>query len=216
MSALRLAVTSISLLEQCPLCFWLEYKKGVPRPGYPLPSILNQLDSAIKKYIRKYQNSGELPKWLAVNCFKGTLLGPQNLEYFNSDYEILLAGRLDELLAEGNSYCVIDFKSGKLPANGVVPYYYQIQLDAYAYLVERVRSATVSRGALIYFTLTSGEELENSLIPIDIKILEVKVAPESIPKILEKSRNIIELEVPPQPSESCIFCSWRAKLNSIL
>ncbi|MEW6070136.1 MAG: PD-(D/E)XK nuclease family protein [Candidatus Thermoplasmatota archaeon] len=211
---MRLSVTSLPLLVECPLCFWLEHKKGLGRPGYPLPGILNQLDSAIKKYVQKYRDSNELPAWLKEKGFKGTMLGPQNLEFFDPHTGIVLSGKLDELLLElDGNYCVIDFKSGRLPSNNQAPYYYQIQLDSYAYLVEKCKSAVVSRGALVYFTLLPGEELESNLIPFDVNVLEVRTNPQTTLELLKKAKEAIELEYAPESSENCIFCNWRKNIS---
>ncbi|MDI6708077.1 MAG: PD-(D/E)XK nuclease family protein [Candidatus Thermoplasmatota archaeon] len=212
---MRISTTSLPLLVECPLCFWLHHKKGLARPGYPLPRILSQLDSAIKEYIKKYQNTKELPQWLKERGVKGRLLGPQYLEYECPEVGVVLTGKLDELLLEDEGYCVIDFKSGRLPPNNQPPYYYQIQLDSYCYLVEKCRNTSANKALLIYFSLIPGDELDNNFLPVDIEILEVRTKPQSTLELLKKAKEVIELETPPQPDENCVFCNWRTNISKL-
>lgn len=210
----RVQATSLSLIQECPQCFWLAYKFGLKRPSLPVARITTQLDSAIKKWIEKFRSSAQLPDWLERNGFKGTLLGPQNLEFLDENTNIMLVGRLDELLKEVDGYCVIDFKSGKPPESGLAPPYYQVQLEAYAWLVENVyhnEAARVNRGALVYFTLKSGEELENYLLPFDVGVVEVKLD-KNTPELLRKAKAILTEEHPPEQGRDCIFCKWRKEV----
>lgn len=213
----KISATSLSMVDECPLCFWLEHKKGISRPSLPPARILNQLDSAIKKYIRVFHNSSCVPEWLEANGFRGVLRGPQNLEFLDTATNIKLAGKLDELLKEEDgTYCVIDFKSGRMPENRIVPYYYQTQIDAYAYLVENSIRASVKRGALVYFTLKSGNEIKNYLLPFDINVLEVNVNKNSIPKTLRKIQEILSEERAPESGNNCKFCMWRSDISSLI
>lgn len=214
----KISATALSMVDECPLCFWLEHKKGISRPSLPPAGILNQLDSAIKKYIRVFHNSGRVPEWLESNGFRGVLLGPQNLEFLDTATNIKLIGKLDELLKEEDgTYCVIDFKSGKMPENRIAPHYYQMQIDAYAYLVENSTENNIAkRGALVYFTLKSGDEIKNYLLPFDINVLEVNVNKNSIPKTLRKVQAILREERAPESRNNCKFCTWRNDISNLI
>ncbi|MEM2874679.1 MAG: PD-(D/E)XK nuclease family protein [Candidatus Hadarchaeales archaeon] len=203
-------MTELAEVRGCPLCYWLSRNRLDP-PSYPLPAILNRMDSVIKSFMERFMNRDELPSWFPV---KGTFLGPRSLSARDPESGLVLKGRLDAFLREKDgSYVVVDYKvsSPKEEVNEN----YKLQLDGYAYLLEKNGLAPVSKGVLLHFMPVNGD-IADGRIPFDIKPVYVRVEPERIPGILGLARKIIDMKEPPPSSDDCEWCRWRREVTNLV
>jgi len=73
-----LSPTSLSLFEECPLCFWLKIVKKISRPESPASTLPRGMDLLIKKYFDYYRKLKELPPEIKGKV-RGSLLPDQQL-----------------------------------------------------------------------------------------------------------------------------------------
>ena len=57
----KFSPSSLSLLKDCPRCFWLHFKKGIKRPAGIFPSLPSGMDMILKAHFDKFRDKGELP-----------------------------------------------------------------------------------------------------------------------------------------------------------
>lgn len=57
----KFSPSSLSLLKECPICFWLQFNKGVKRPAGIFPSLPSGMDGILKKHFDSFMEKGELP-----------------------------------------------------------------------------------------------------------------------------------------------------------
>ncbi|MGQ9788575.1 MAG: PD-(D/E)XK nuclease family protein [Candidatus Hadarchaeaceae archaeon] len=210
MKSIAIKVTSLQSVLECPLCFWLNEHIG------PSPSIVaglpSQVDSVIKNYMKQFVGKTNLPGWFPV---RGKFLDvKKTLETTDPASGVNLRGRLDALVqTPEREYHIIDYKTGR-PHPGV-PYYYQIQLDGYAYLLERNGYTPVLGGFLLYFTHRLGDILDG-FFPFKITAVTVKTNPNRVPPVLAKAKKILEMETPTTRSEGCEMCIWLEQVGRTL
>jgi hypothetical protein len=48
--AYKLSPSSLSLLKECPRCFWLQFNKGIRRPSTVFPSLPGGMDRILKAF----------------------------------------------------------------------------------------------------------------------------------------------------------------------
>lgn len=127
---------------------------------------------------------------------------------------VTLKGRLDALVrtADGK-YHIVDYKTAY--PREEVPDYHQLQLDGYAFLLERNGYRPVAGGVLLHFMPEHGD-LTEGRFPFEITPVRVAVNPSRIPRILFRAKRILEMESPPTPSKDCDMCRWRRDVEETL
>lgn len=207
---IEIGVTSLQSAIDCPLCFWVSQNIGSPPSIFA--GIPSQMDSVIKNYMRQFIGRSDLPKWFPV---RGTLLDTsRTMRARDPGTGVILKGVLDALVrTPDGKYHIIDYKTGRPPEE--IPNYYQMQLDGYAYLLERNNLRPVVSGVLLYFTPAQGD-ISEGLFPFKITAVRAKVDSSRIPSVLTRAKQIIESEVPPPRSEDCEMCIWREQVEQTL
>jgi hypothetical protein len=179
--------------------------KKIKRPMGPMSSIPIKMDSIIKKYYQKYRLLGELPP-LIQGLVKGRLPVdmPKTLKY-NDKNNIILWGRPDEYFElEDGSIIPFDHKTkSKEPTR--IHKSYQLQMDVYSYLLNKLNYQTKNKAYLAYYYPYECDLHEG--MPFNCKILEVKTNPSRVTKLLDKSINLMRGEIP-KPSDDCDYCKW--------
>jgi len=128
-----------------------------------MPGIVSQADTYIKRVVNTHlQRNGSLPPWL-ISALNGSFSGLkfQSVRYVNPakwqirlfDAPCVLAGEADAIWEfPDGCWFIADYKMASLTQTQerLLPLY-QAQLNAYAYLAQRLQEKTVVGLALIYF-----------------------------------------------------------------
>lgn len=210
MEEIALSVTSLQSVLNCPLCFWVGEHIG-SSPSI-MAAIPRQIDSVVKGYMKQFIGKSDLPRWFPV---RGTFLdASRTLKAKDPDSGVTLKGALDALVRTNDGkYCIIDYKTGKPPEE--VPNYYQMQLDGYAYLLEKNGLRPVGGGVLLYFTPAHGD-ISEEFFPFKITAVRTEVDSSRIPPVLARAKEIMEMETPPPREEACKMCMWLEQVGQTL
>ena len=57
----KFSPSSLSLLKECPRCFWLHYNKKIKRPDSIFPSLPGGMDRILKSHFDSFRDRGEIP-----------------------------------------------------------------------------------------------------------------------------------------------------------
>ncbi len=195
---LEVSVTGLSELEKCERCFWYRTKR-IFKPQI-FPTILNSMDSLVKRDTALRTQKGQSIRWLA----QGTAL-PGIKKMMSAEYNgVRLKGNLDELVKVSNGYKVIDYKTSASPYDlDKANHYYQTQLSAYAFLCEHNGFSPVVGAELVFYCpyLLEGEMLRMQIfrVPMILNIPKVK-------NLLERAAMIASMPTP--PLTSCEWCRY--------
>ena len=112
--------------------------------------------------------------------------------------ELYLSGKIDVLRWTKEGYVIQENKSSNPPRDRRVRYADQLQVDAYAFLMEgdkQYENTPIKSGVILY----------NDLRPI-----EIKPEPTRIPTILEKMKAVLQLDSMPEiePNTKCLYCYY--------
>lgn len=162
--------------------------------------------------MNKFIGRSDLPAWFPI---QGTFLDVnRTLKAVDPQSKIIVKGRLDALVktADGRYY-IIDYKTGRPPK--VAPDYYQMQLDGYAFLLERNGYKPVAGGILLYFTPEEGDFTER-MFPFRVTPVRMSVNSSKVPLVLLKAMRILKMETPPPQARDCKLCGWRGEVGETL
>ena len=227
MKPLRISATtlgSLNLPGVCLGCFWigLHYQGSFPFQ-IPMPGIFSTIDAYSKKVVHRVFDQGNgLPTWLpdpgAVQSYVEGLHHSW-FTYEDTSRAVTLTGTPDDIfaLADG-SYHIVDYKTSRITnaQDGLFPQY-DVQLNAYAYIAERLTKrdplSPISALSLVYFEPQTDVDLENvpdlasgEVLPLPFKpaLRPIDLRPnELIPPLLSRVREIFDKGQPPEHRAGC-------------
>ncbi len=224
---IQLSPNSLNLFLECPHCFWLDKNLGIKRPP-PYPYALNSaVDALLKEEFDTYR-AKKIPHPLLVdNNIKAHLFSNQKLlnqwrnnlagiRYFDENLEATLFGAVDDVLefpAKGGSasggdtlIAPLDYKStGSTAAN--VYDRFQLQLDTYAFLMEKNGYKTSGKGYLAFYIVDKSRGFIDRL-PFRKEIVEIDTNPADVYEIFKDAVVCLRRGTPPEHSSDCQFKKW--------
>ena len=215
---IQLSPNSLNLFLECPHCFWLEKKKGIRRPQ-PYPYALNAaVDMLLKKEFDVYRAKGEVHPLILAHKIPAKLFHNQNLldqwrnnfeglRYFDSELNATLFGAVDDVLEfEGGKLAPLDYKS----TGSSVPTVYdrfQIQMDVYAYLLEKNGFLTPRKGYLAFYIVDKSNGFGDRL-PFRKELHEIDTDPSYVRQLFSDAVATLQRALPPLHSQDCQYEKW--------
>jgi hypothetical protein len=212
---------ALTLPGFCPRCFWLGLHYDLPFGG-PFPGIFSSLDSFSKKVVHAYfDRFKEAPPWLApLGRFTSYIPPPTARTFFcdEPDTGVRLTGAPDAIFVrEDGRKAIIDYKTAKHTAgqDALFPMY-EVQLNGYAAIAEKVGLGPVETLALVYtepVTDGSADFFREAQTPqgfrmgFHAKVVDVTLDSTILPPLLRKARRIHDAPNPPQGAPGCGDCA---------
>jgi CRISPR/Cas system-associated exonuclease Cas4 (RecB family) len=219
-----LSPNSLNLFLECKRCFWLEKKQGIRRPPH-YPYTLNAaVDNLLKQEFDKYRAKRETHPLLVANNIPAKLFSDQKLlnrwrdnfqgiRYYNKELNATFFGAVDDILEfQDGKLAPLDYKS---TGNKVTKIYdhFQLQMDAYTYLLEKNGYSTPRKGCLTFYVVDQENEFEDKL-PFRKEIHIIDTNPSYIEKLFEEAVETLRKDRAPMPSKDCKFCEWFEKVSN--
>ncbi len=223
----------------CQRCFWIKtHQKQLPYQIFP--GIFSSIDSYTKSIVEGYvSREGKLPDWLKdigeVNkAFKGSIKamkskGIDPKTKFNTQYkDVLLTGIPDALYQRPNGSIVIaDYKTARYTErqDSMMPIY-EIQVNGYAYIAEKLGIKPVESIYLIYFEPPQKESheliakryttAEGFEMPFKPTVHKIKKDTKEIEILMDKAYKIYMLTTHPKGLEDCKDCKSLTSLSNLI
>ena len=211
----------IALADFCPRCFWIRLRCGDKLPFQIFPGIFSSFDSFQKKVTTlHHQKYATAPKWLDGFGELGEPLPIPHHSVFqilDTATNILLTGVPDEMFRRKDGTLVIlDNKTARFTANqdSLLPLY-EIQLNAYGWIAERLGMGTVGKLGLVYYEPQTNLTTENFdevladdgfAMRFQAKVLPLDLRLDRIPPLLHQVRSIFDLAKAPTGRDGCRDC----------
>ncbi len=208
----KLSPSALSLLLDCPRCFWLQ-NNGVKRPAGIMPSLPSGMDLLLKRHFDSYRGKGLPP---ALAGLKGVKLftGPELREWQNNRKGMtwadgngnVLKGAVDEILEKDGKLIVLDFKTRGFPRKDDTAARYQHQLDTYTFLLRKNGKKTEDYAYLLFFHPTAVGR--DQRVSFHADLVKMAVSPENAERLFRKALAVLAGRMPPA-AEDCDYCGFR-------
>lgn len=209
----KFSPSSLSLLKDCPRCFWLHFNKNIKRPDSIFPSLPSGMDKVLKEHFDYFQKEGKLPPELdleGVNLFNDEELlevwqnNRKGIQWTDENGN-LLKGAVDILLQKGKKLIVLDFKTRGFPVKEDTHLHYKDQLDIYNFLLRKNGYATEDYSYLLFYhpqkVHPNGDvDFHRHLVKMDVSIKNAE-------KVFKDALAVLERKIP-KAAEECGFCEW--------
>src|SRR3989338_6054890 len=210
----KFSPSSLSLLKDCPRCFWLQFNKNIKRPDSIFPSLPSGMDKILKEHFDRFMKKGELPPELQKLNGEVKLFDDEELlKVWRSNFKGIpwtdkkgnvLRGAIDNLLVKGKKLIVLDYKTRGFPLKEDTHEHYQGQIDIYNFLLHKNGYETEDYAFLLFYhpkkVLETGEAVFNT----DLKKMKVNV--KNAEKIFNNALKLLNSSC---PKKSCVWCEGR-------
>lgn len=216
----KFSPSSLSLLKECPRCFWLHFNKGIKRPDTIFPSLPSGMDKILKAHFDSFVGKERLPPELKdmndeVALFDDTeLLAVWRNNFkgiqWTDEKRNLFRGAVDNILQKGKKLIVLDYKTRGYPLKEHTAKYYQDQLDIYNFLLRKNGYETEDYAYLLFYHPDKVNENGDFVFHTDLVRIEISV--KNAERIFNEAVKVLEGNMP-EPSDNCQFCEWVDKCN---
>ena len=212
----KLSPSSLSLMKECPRCFWLTQHGVWKRPAGIFPSLPSGMDAILKTHFNNFIDKGELPPELRKNgdCKNMKLFDNHELlAIWRSNFKgiqwtdkegNILRGAVDNILMKGKKLIVLDYKTRGYELKDDTAEHYQDQLDIYNFLLRKAGYQTEDFSFLLFYV--PKEVLETGEIIFDTTLKKMKIDVKNAEKIF---KNAIKLLNEDCPIKTCEWCEGR-------
>lgn len=211
----KFSPSSLSLLKECPRCFWLQFNKGIKRPLGIFPSLPSGMDLILKTHFDSYRDRNELPpelKFLTnvklfdnlelLKVWRNNLKGIQWIDKEGNTFR----GAIDNLLQKGSKLIVLDYKTRGFPLKDDTAEHYQDQLDIYNFLLYKNNYEIEDYAYLLFYH--PNKVNANGDVVFNTDLVKRSISLKNAEKIFKEAVNILKQNIP-KSLESCEWCRWR-------
>lgn len=212
----NLSPSALSLMEDCPRCFWLDKHKVWKRPEGITASLMNGMDKVLKTHFDRFRDKGLLPPELCNNnhcedmklfdnheLLKKWRNNLQGIRWEDKEGNILF-GAVDNILMKDKKLIVLDYKTRGFALKEDTADRYQKQLDIYNFLLRKNGYETEDYGFLLFYY--PKDVLENGDIVFHKELIKKKIDIHNAEKIWNKA---IELLNGDCPTKCCVWCDGK-------
>jgi hypothetical protein len=217
----KFSPSSLSLLKECPRCFWLAFNKGVKRPDSPFPSLPSGMDRILKAHFDSFRDRNLLPPELVQLNGKVRLFGnAELLEAWRNNFKgvqwtddkgNLFRGAVDNILENGKKLIVLDYKTRGYPLKDDTASHYKDQLDIYNFLLRKNGYDTEDYAYLLFYYPKEVEA--DGDVAFHTALVNMEISVKNAEEIFRKAVQTLEGRIPAS-GEECGFCGWAAANNS--
>ena len=192
-------------------------------PWQGFPGIFSSIDRYTKQVIVSHlDREGHLPPWMSGIGEAKAHIDPPHWSKFKATEEktcVTLRGEADAIFQLNDGTCaIVDYKTSRYnPDSRSQHRVYRAQLNAYAWIAQRLDFPPVSRLALAYMEPATDDDTISSTSPVATdgfalsfrpRLIEVDLDPERlIPPLLRQATRIHEMPAPPEPRNKCRDCA---------
>ncbi len=210
----RLSPSSLSLMKECPRCFWLTQHKIWKRPAGIFPSLPSGMDRILKNHFDKFRDRGELPPELCDNheCTEMKLFGDkEKLKIWQNNFKGIsfidkkgneLRGAVDNILVKGEKLIVLDYKTRGYPTKEDTAEHYRLQQNIYNFLLRKNGYKTEDFFFLLFYI--PKEVMATGEVIFDTELVKMKVDVKMAEETWEKALELLEGDC---PKETCEWCA---------
>ena len=210
----KFSPSSLSLLKECPRCFWLHFNKNIKRPDSIFPSLPSGMDRVLKAHFDSFIGKG-LPPELKSLKGKYTLFDDISLlEVWRNNFKGIqwvdakgntFRGAVDNLLLKSKKLIVLDYKTRGFPLKEDTAAHYQDQMNIYNFLLRKNERKTENYAYLLFYHPNKVDSDGDVLFNTDL--VKMKINVKNAEKLFAEALKVLSEEIP-ESGEECGFCEW--------
>ncbi|MDD5738816.1 MAG: PD-(D/E)XK nuclease family protein [Candidatus Pacebacteria bacterium] len=223
----RISRSKIDLFLNCPRCFYLDRKLGIPQPpGFPF-TLNTAVDTLLKKefdihrakqtahpFIEKYGLDNVVPyQNELMDEWRNALSG--GICYLHQSTNFYITGGVDDVWenTKTKELIIVDYKAtskdGEVNLDADWQIGYKRQMEVYQWLFRQNGFKVSDIGYFVYCNGITDKQAFDGKLEFDVKLLPYKGNPSWIEQTLFDIKACLESETIPESSFNCPYCNYR-------
>ncbi|MBI3602533.1 MAG: PD-(D/E)XK nuclease family protein [Candidatus Omnitrophica bacterium] len=227
----RISRTKIDLYLNCPLCFYLDRRRGVGQPP-SFPFTLNSaVDTLLKKEFDSYRARAEAHPLMKaagieavpfnhpqMDLWRDSLRG--GITYAYPGTNLLLTGGVDDLWQNRQKeLMVVDYKStSKTEGVGIDADWqigYRCQMEIYQWLFRKNAFKVSATGYFVYCNGLTDRDALNNRLDFEISIIPYKGDDAWVDAAIKGLYACLQSDSIPPSGADCPFCQYREAVGKV-
>lgn len=226
----KLSRSKIDLYLNCPRCFYLDRKKGAPRPDIPGFTLNMAVDTLLKKEFDLHRAKKQAhPMMRAYHVEAVPFSHPKldewrhnftGIQHFHTPTNFIVFGAIDDVWvdAKGN-LIIVDYKAtstqNEINLDSEYKESYKRQMEIYQWLFRQNGFSVSRRGYFVYCNGLSDREAFDGKLEFDIQLISYDGDDSWIENALIKIKHCLDQETIPSSSPNCDYCKYRQNTHGL-
>lgn len=228
----KLSRTKLELFVNCPCCFYLELRLGIPQPP-TLPFTLNSaVDALLKAEFDTYRKTGTPHPLMVENQVDAIPFCHERLDewrdslrrgirFHHRPTNLILAGGIDDVWANSaGDLIIVDYKAtakkGEVGIDAPWQISYKRQIEIYQWLFRRNGFPVHPTAYFVYCNGNSSRSAFDGRLEFKIKLIPYEGSDEWVEDALFEALRCLQLRSVPPETETCNFCQYRLAIQDTL
>lgn len=227
----KVSRSKIDLFMECPRCFYLDRRLGVPRPeGFPF-NINKAIDTLLKKEFDAHRAAGSRHPLMETYGIEAVPFAHEDMDQWRENFvgvqylhrptSLLVFGAVDDVWKNADGeLAVVDYKAtskrGEVSLDADWQITYKRQMEVYQWLLRRNDFAVSDTGYFVYCNGRDDAAAFDGKIEFDIKIIPYTGSDDWIEPTLRRLHATLNSDEVPPATADCDYCNFYTKREATL
>lgn len=223
----RLSRSKIDLFHECPRCFYLDQRLGVPRTSFPAFTLNNAVDELLKREFDIHRAKGSKhPLCDAYGIDAVPFNDPRmdewrdalrkGVQFHHAPTNLILRGGVDDIwITPDGRLHVVDYKATSkkndedVNIDGYWQQGYKRQVEIYQWLLRSIGEKVSDVAYFVYVNGKSDAKAFNGKLEFDIKVIAHKGSVDWIEPLIFNMNDCLRGDTVPPANPTCEYCGYR-------
>lgn len=231
----KLSRTKIDMFLECPLCFYLDRRLGIAKPGMPAFTLNVAVDHLLKKEFDIHRKDGKIHPLMEQYGVDAVPFQHPNMDewrenfvgvqYLDPETNFLVFGAVDDIWQNNDgvvnpkadkpgSLSIVDYKATSKDGEVVLEdtkwhNQYRRQMEIYQWLMRKNEFAVSDTGYFVYVNGKKDKEAFDGKLEFDIKVIPYTGNSDWVSDVLLRAKKCLDSDEVPRPSPTCEHCEYR-------
>lgn len=223
----RLSRSKIDLFHECPRCFYLDQRLGIPRTSFPAFTLNNAVDELLKREFDGHRAKGEphpLMKAYGIDAvpfddprmeeWRDALR--RGVQYHHEPTNLILRGGVDDIwVTPDGSLHVVDYKAtskkdmDSVNIDGPWQQGYKRQVEIYQWLLRNIGEKVSPTAYFVYVNGNSDAPAFDGKLEFGVKVIAHEGTTDWIEPLIYEMNDCLRGEEVPDANPVCEYCGYR-------
>ena len=228
----RISRSKIDLFHECPRCFYLDVRLGVPRTSFPAFTLNNAVDELMKREFDTHRAKDKAHPLMKTYKIDAVPLNDPRMEewrdalrrgiqYPHKPTGLIFRGGVDDIWVNPKGeLIVVDYKATSKKEEVTIEGYwqqgYKRQVEIYQWLLRGLGEKVSSTAYFVYANGNSDAEAFDGRLEFELTIIPHEGDTSWIEPTVMKLAECLKSEDVPKPGETCEYCGYREEAGKEL
>jgi hypothetical protein len=227
----KLSRSKIDMFIQCPRCFYIDRRLGIPRPSMPGFTLNVAVDALLKNEFDILRKKGEAHALMQkygikaipfahpdMDTWRNNFVGKQ---YLHEQTNFLVFGSIDDLwINPKEELHIVDYKStstqNEISLEDKYKQSYKRQAEIYQWIYRQSGFKVSDTAYFVFANATKDRAKFDGKLTFDLSILSYKGSDAWVEQTLLDMKKCLDGDKMPNPAKDCEYCAYRKAVKETI